>query len=199
MGVEPTAQCFAGNLPGRRAASLLECPRQESNLVCDLRRVACAPLHFEDKQRKGRELNPQGLRSAGFQPDPVARRVALPANTIAVRRVGIEPTLPGSRTRWITTFLPPELVTVRVVRAFDTKDFPGLCLRPLGHNRSRDWRESNPRSGALPASSALSPCQGAPGVTHHARGGVLFSTIRVSQTTTITKATNQGSGCHNIS
>ncbi len=25
-----------------------QCPRQESNLVCDLRRVACVPAHSED-------------------------------------------------------------------------------------------------------------------------------------------------------
>ena len=41
VGVEPTSSCFAGS---RRAVWLQrrsKCPRQESNLVFDLRRVAC--------------------------------------------------------------------------------------------------------------------------------------------------------------
>ena len=49
MGVEPTQSCFAGS---RRAVWLqrqvVECLRQESNLVFDLRRVACDPQHSED-------------------------------------------------------------------------------------------------------------------------------------------------------
>jgi hypothetical protein len=43
--------CFVKTPRGRIAVARccgLECPRQESNLVCDLRRVACGPAHSKD-------------------------------------------------------------------------------------------------------------------------------------------------------
>ena len=50
MGVEPTQSCFAGS---RRAVWLqrltLQCPRQESSLVFDLRRVACKSLTLREQ------------------------------------------------------------------------------------------------------------------------------------------------------
>lgn len=45
--------------PPRRVASASssQCPCQESNLVYDLRRVACCPLHFKDHQYPTEESN----------------------------------------------------------------------------------------------------------------------------------------------
>ena len=42
MGVEPTWNCFAGSRrPVWLQRQIVKCPRQESNLIFDLRRVAC--------------------------------------------------------------------------------------------------------------------------------------------------------------
>ena len=67
-----------------------QCPRQESNLVCDLRGVACESvtlqgqlLHLMDSMRKGRESNPQGSCSPVLQTGPVANRVALPSSHLS--------------------------------------------------------------------------------------------------------------------
>ncbi len=49
MGVEPTKNCFAGSrLTVWLQRHVIQCPRQESNLVLDLRRVACDPQHSEN-------------------------------------------------------------------------------------------------------------------------------------------------------
>ena len=41
VGVEPTSSCFAGSRLAVWLQRHVKCPRQESNLVLDLRRVAC--------------------------------------------------------------------------------------------------------------------------------------------------------------
>ncbi len=49
VGIEPTQSCFAGSrLTVWLQRQVIQCPRQESNLVFDLRRVACDPQHSED-------------------------------------------------------------------------------------------------------------------------------------------------------
>ncbi len=64
----------------------MKCPRQESNLVCDLRRVACNPPHSEDRyssqlQCLARESNPV-LQFRGL-PTTTSILLAVPAGTLA--------------------------------------------------------------------------------------------------------------------
>ena len=65
------------------SASGFQCPRQELNLVCDLRGVACDPAHSEDKLAESRELdNTRGRLSQSSAPrsslsaSPLLQRLA---------------------------------------------------------------------------------------------------------------------------
>ena len=84
MGVEPTWNCFAGSrLTVWLQRHVIQCPRQESNLVLDLRRVACDPQHSENIQsvpRRGIEPGHHASRSGSFEDCH-----ALPAHPQGVR------------------------------------------------------------------------------------------------------------------
>src|SRR5262245_34342326 len=67
-------------------------PRQESNLICDLRKVACGPAHSKDVQnqpvpRPGVEPGPRPSESRMMSVSP-------PGQQQAVTREGLEPSRP---------------------------------------------------------------------------------------------------------
>ncbi len=79
-----------------------QCPRQESNLVCNLRRVACDPAHSKDKRGQvhfpavHHNKHPQ---QNAFTTGRNARRRRIPQFVCSVSLPGIEPGLRPSQSR----------------------------------------------------------------------------------------------------
>jgi hypothetical protein len=101
-GVEPARSCFAGSRPTVRLQRHDDrvhgkCPRQELNLVFDLRRVACDPPHSEDVVsllfgcRIG-QIPRQGVEPRLAVPKTAVRPSHSPGNNNStVSRPGVEP------------------------------------------------------------------------------------------------------------
>ena len=84
MGVEPTQSCFAGSrLTVWLQRHVIQRPRQESNLVYDLRRVACDPQHSEDMFLFS--APPRNRTGAPAQQGPAVSRTAMRSATPAGR------------------------------------------------------------------------------------------------------------------
>src|SRR5947209_3480440 len=61
VGVEPTLRRFRRHVQTATPQTGKQSLRQESNLVPDLRRVVCRPVHSEESELGGRDSNPDFL------------------------------------------------------------------------------------------------------------------------------------------
>ena len=139
-------------LPGRLApASNTKCPRQGSNLVFDLRGVACDPAHSEDSlysrfQYSAEELNPV-LQIRSLPCCPAHSQ----GKSLAVFRPGLEPGSGPSEGPMLSATPSGQVQRPDQESNLDQDLRRVLCV-PLHH---RDNPHLEPTAGFAPASTGL--------------------------------------------